>query len=219
MHLLRMFIFLLFPLFIFASPLSNRYAESFGHFFQQGDFLNSLQILDDWEVFEPEQKSRIMGMRAAVYLSVGKIEEGALLMDQFIHSLSAEELSDPMMNFALEVYYKALPSPSGPSLEQISFVGMARLCKQEQPSGVKLKYWFGVGQIFVGVLAAPFSAGTSTALILSGTAMVVDAASDALNNKENWERELNERQRMNPDIQQNSFFYGPPNFNLRNRSV
>ena len=70
---------------------------------------------------------------------------------------------------------------------------------------------FGVGQILVGVLAAPFSAGTSTALILSGTAMVVDAASDALNNKENWERELNDRQRMNPDVQRNSI-YSPSNF-------
>ena len=74
---------------------------------------------------------------------------------------SAEELSDPMMSFVLQVYHKALPASS---VEQVGFIGMARLCKQEQPSGVKLKYWFGVGQILVGVLAAPFSAGTSTAL-------------------------------------------------------
>ncbi|MGB7979087.1 MAG: hypothetical protein WCF19_08050 [Chlamydiales bacterium] len=113
-----------------------------------------------------------------------------------------------MMSFVLQVYHKALPASS---VEQVGFIGMARLCKQEQPSGVKLKYWFGVGQILVGVLAAPFSAGTSTALILSGTAMVVDAASDALNNKENWERELNDRQRMNPDVQRNSI-YSPSNF-------
>jgi hypothetical protein len=211
MRWLRMFIFLIFPLCIFASPLSSRYGESFVHSFQQGDFLDSLQILDEWGAFEPEQKSKITGMRAAVYLSVGQIEEGTLLMDQFIHSLSAEELSDPMMTFILQVYYKALPSSS---MEQISFTGMARLCKQEQPSGVKLKYWFGVGQILVGVLAAPFSAGTSTALILSGTAMVVDAASDALNNKENWERDLNDRQRMNPDVQRNSF-YSPSNFRMK----
>ena len=84
---------------------------------------------------------------------------------------------------------------------------------------MKLKYWFGVGQILVGVLAAPFSAGTSTALILSGAAMVVDAASDALNNKDNWERELNERQRLNPDIQRNSFFYDSANFHLRSQRI
>lgn len=94
-------------------------------------------------------------------------------------------------------------------MELVSFREAAWLCKQEQPSGLKLKYWFGVGQILVGVLAAPVSAGVSTALILSGTAMVVDAASDALNNKEIWERQLNERHWMNPDIQKNSFFYSP----------
>lgn len=208
MHFLRLFVFLLFPLFMFASPLSGRYAESFMHSFQEGQFLESLQTLDAWEAFEPEQKSKITGMRAAIYLSTGDLERGSLLMDQFIHSLSAEELSDPMMSFVLQVYYKALPASS---VAQVSFTGMARLCKQEQPSGVKLKYWFGVSQILVGVLAAPFSAGTSTALILSGTAMVVDAASDALNNKENWERDLNDRQRMNPDVQRNSF-YVPFNF-------
>jgi hypothetical protein len=104
-----------------------------------------------------------------------------------------------------------LPSSSA---AQNDFTRMAFLCKQEQPGGVKLKYWFGVGQILVGVLAAPFSAGTSTALILSGTAMVVDAASDALNNQENWERELNDRQQMNPDLQKNSF-YESSKLNLR----
>jgi len=213
MHFLRLFVFLLFPLFIFASPLSisNRYAESFIHYFQEEQFLESLQTLDEWEAFEPEQKSKITGMRAAVYLSKGDLEKGSLLMDKFIHSLSDEELLDPMMNFALQIYYKT----RSVSVKPTSLRGMAHLCKLEQPSGVKLKYWFGVGQILVGVLAAPFSAGTSTALILSGSAIVVDAASNALNNKENWERELNERQRMNPNTQKNSFFYDLSDFNLR----
>ncbi len=201
MRLLKFLAFFLFPLFAFGSSLSSQYAESFIYHFQAGQFPKSLQILDDWEVFEPEQKSKIIGMKAAVYLSAGDFERGALLMDQFTRSLSIEELSDPMMKCVLQMYYKAFP---GSSIEQISFQGIARLCKQEQPTGVKLKYWFGVGQILVGIVAAPFSAGASTALILSGAAMVVDAASDALNNKENWERELNDRQRMNPDVQRNS---------------
>ncbi len=211
MHFLRLFIFLPFPLFIFASPLSSRYAESFIHYFQEERFLESLQTLDEWETFEPEQKSKITGMRAAVYLSKGDLEKGSLLIDKFIHSLSNEELLDPMMNFALQIYYKT----RSVSVKPISLKNMAHLCKLEQPSGVKLKYWFGIGQILVGVLAAPFSAGTSTALILSGSAIVVDAASDALNNKENWEKELNERQRMNPYIHKNSFFYDLSDFNLR----
>ena len=82
-------------------------------------------------------------MRAAVYFSKGDLEKGSLLMDKFIHSLSDEELLDPMMNFALQIYYKT----RSVSVKPISLKNMAHLCKLEQPSGVKLKYWFGVGQI------------------------------------------------------------------------
>ena len=42
MRWLRSFLFLLFPLFIFASPVSSRYAESFARSFQEGQFLEGL---------------------------------------------------------------------------------------------------------------------------------------------------------------------------------
>jgi hypothetical protein len=56
---LKLFLFLLFPLFIFASPVTNEYAESFIRSFQEGNFLESLGSLDEWETFEPEQKRKI----------------------------------------------------------------------------------------------------------------------------------------------------------------
>ena len=62
-----------------------------------------------------------------------------------------------------------------------------------------MKYWFGVAQIVAGCIAAPFSEGTSTALIMSGAAIVVSATSDSLNNMENWEQDLNRRQGMSPE--------------------
>ena len=83
------------------------------------------------------------------------------------------------------------------------------LCKRKQPKGTSLKYWLGVTQIVVGCIAAPFSAGLSTALISTGLAFTADAVCDSLNNMDQWERELNDRQRItpeniNPPIQQNS---------------
>jgi len=62
MRLLTLFAFWLFPLFIFASPLSSHYAESLLQHFQAGQFSDSLRILDEWETFEPEQGSKIIGM-------------------------------------------------------------------------------------------------------------------------------------------------------------
>jgi hypothetical protein len=79
MRLLKLLAFFLFPLFVFGSPLSSQYVESFIYHFQAEEFPESLQILDDWEVFEPEQKSKIIGMKAAVYLSTGDFERGSLI--------------------------------------------------------------------------------------------------------------------------------------------
>ena len=72
-------------------------------------------------------------------------------------------------------------------------------CKGKQPRGTRFQYWVGVAQIVAGCIAAPFSGGTSAILISMGTATVISAASDCLNNIEDWENELNRRQRISPD--------------------
>lgn len=202
---MRYLFILLFPVFAFTS-FDDYYIQSFADHFQRGDFTESLEILERWETLQPPHGNRILGMKAAVYLAQGDLEKSKILMDECVKHFESNEISDPLLLGIITMYYKSLENTSENFLMPI---GLFQLCKQGQPKGVKLKYWFGVGQIVVGVLAVPFSAGTSTSLILSGTAMVVDAASDAINNKENWERNLNERQRINPDIQNNSFSIDP----------
>jgi len=206
MNISKFFFILFFPVLAFAS-LDDYYAQSFVDHFRERRFNESLELLEHWETSQPSHRDRILGMKAAVYLAMGDLEKSRTFMDECIQNLELENISDPLLNDIFQMYYRALentpedlPAPNG----------LARLCKHEQPKGIKLKYWFGVGQILVGMLALPFSAGTSTALILSGAAMVVDAASDALTNKENWERDLNERQRINPDFQNNSFLHRSP---------
>jgi len=157
----RLLFFLFFPLSIFASSLSGHYAQFFVTSLQQGHFSESLQTLNEWEAFEPEQTTKITGMKAAVHLSMGDLEIGIKLMEQFIRNLSDKELSDPMMHFVLGLYHRVFPIRT----ELINIKEIVFLCNHEQPTGVKLRYWFGVGQILAGILAAPFSGGTSTALL------------------------------------------------------
>ncbi|MCB1109868.1 MAG: hypothetical protein KDK64_02715 [Chlamydiia bacterium] len=64
---------------------------------------------------------------------------------------------------------------------------------------MKIKYWFGVAQIVAACVVAPFNPPVAGALAISGINTTVQAAGEALDNKENWERNLNERQNMNPD--------------------
>jgi len=73
------------------------------------------------------------------------------------------------------------------------------LCKGKQPKGVKIKYWFGIAQIAAACFVAPFSPPAAAALALSGINTTVQAAGEALDNKEQWERNLNGRQRITPD--------------------
>ena len=76
---------------------------------------------------------------------------------------------------------------------------MIMLCGGKQPKGVKVKYWFGIAQIVAAVVVAPFNPPAAGALALSGLNNTIQAAGDAMDNKEEWERNLNDRQHMGPD--------------------
>lgn len=192
---MKFLLILFFPVFLLAYS-DESYLQSFAESFQKGNFIKSLEILDEWEIFQPSHSNRILGMKAAVLLANGKTKESKSLMDECISNLDSDEISNPLFLEIIRVYYCSLEEFPNDLLVPISFF---QLCKHEQPKGLKWKYWLGVGQIVVGILAVPISAGTSSTLIISGTAMVVDAATDALNNKECWEKDLNQRQRIKPE--------------------
>jgi len=151
MRFMKLFVFFLFPLFVFASLQSNRYAESFVHYFQEGNFSESLRLLDEWEFLEPEERNKIIGMRAAIFLSTGDFEKGALFMDKFAQNLSTEELSNPMINFALRLYEKAFSVSLIEPFQEIPCV-----CERGLPAGMQLKYGVGMGQVLVDILMLPF---------------------------------------------------------------
>jgi hypothetical protein len=195
-------LFVLFLPAIIFSYSDEDYIQSFAHSFQEGKFDEGLLILEEWELSQPLHRGRILGMKAAVYLSMGAREKSKAFMDECLQNLETESAPDPLLEDVIKMYYKALEETTTGLISTNALIG---LCNFEQPTGVKLRYWFGIGQMLAGVLAAPFSLGASTALILSGGAMVIDAAADAIDNKHNWERDLDQRQRINPDFQNNSF--------------
>ena len=64
---------------------------------------------------------------------------------------------------------------------------------------MKVKYWFGIAQIVAACFVAPFNPPAAGALALSGINTTAQAAGEALDNKEQWKQNLNERQRMTPN--------------------
>lgn len=100
-----------------------------------------------------EETCKINGMRAAIFLCTGDFEKGSLFMNKFAQNLSAEELSNPMMNFGVRLYENAF---SASLIEPVIFEEIPCLCKRELTTGMKLKYGVGVGQVLADILVAPF---------------------------------------------------------------
>jgi len=68
--------------------------------------------------------------------------------------------------------------------------------KFDQPKGVKIRYWVGVGQIIAGILTTPFSGGAGGTLIVLGIAATLSAAGEAMDNQDEWQKKLDRNERI-----------------------
>lgn len=195
--LIAIIIFL--PVLIFAN-MKEEYIELFGEKFAALKIDKCKEILDEWEVNSPEDQGVITGLRAALILAEGDIQSSSLMMEGALGMMVGKTMSQKTADTIREYYQKALDFMD----EEMEILSSnhrpyIELCKRKQPKGTRFQYWVGVAQIVAGCIAAPFSGGTSAILISMGTATVISAASDCLNNIEDWENELNRRQRISPD--------------------
>jgi hypothetical protein len=147
------FIFIL-PLFAFASSSSNPYAECFIYNFRESNFTQSSRLLDEWEFMEPAEKNKINGLRAAIFLAAGALDEGALFIGKFAQNLSAEELANPMINFVIRLYEHVF---SVSLLESAFLHEIPCLCEREKNEETKLKCAIGIAKILADFLANPLA--------------------------------------------------------------
>lgn len=194
----KLFLTLLYLPLLLCADIREEYAETFGGKFSSNDLEECFDILNDWERTLPEDYWTVQGLKACVLLGKGEIEESTEMMDNALCHMEGDFISSKTANIIRDYYDKAW---NFDITEEISPVSLNQdikieLCTGRQPKGVKIRYWLGIAQIVAGCVAAPFSAGTSLTLITSGVAMTVSAASDAIDNKAEWEDNLNRRQRM-----------------------
>ena len=198
----KLFFFLfLTPLFLTAC-VDSEYLREFSYSLQDQNYEECTRILSIWNRANPSVSAYAKGLEGAVSLAKGELEKSIQLIDESAIELMKQGVPEETIECILDWKEKAINFKE-PSLNHVSLKSKSPphvfLCKKQQPKGVKLKYWFGVAQIVAGCIAAPFSGGTSTALIMSGAAIVVSATSDSLNNMENWEQDLNRRQGMSTE--------------------
>lgn len=204
-----LFLSLVSPFCIFSGESEN-YLNEVSFFINNGNIPECLRVISDWEITSPQDQHQIDGIKGSVYISIGDLEGGMGLMAKFIEDLSVEERNDPLINSMIGCYYNGVAV--GLTLNTDGMNNYQQ-CRYKQPTGVKVRYWCGLGQVLTGMLVTPFNPAAGSALIASGSAMLFDASCDALDNKDRWKRELQERQRTNPDYQMNSFFGGKDQLN------
>ncbi|EKE08347.1 MAG: hypothetical protein ACD_17C00217G0001 [uncultured bacterium] len=194
---------MLFPLFAFSFPIDEYFAETLSHKIQYRDFQGGLAIIEAWEQMHPDLGNRVLAMKASIYLSQGDLEKGGYYMSHFINCLSEMEKNEPLMAFVINSYHKGVLCTIFSFIENQA---TANLCGVEQPPGVKVRFWLGLGQILAGLALMPFNPPAGITLIGVGAPMLIDASCDALDNKAECERNLRERQNMNGEVQKNSNF-------------
>ncbi|NGX50798.1 MAG: hypothetical protein K1060chlam2_00649 [Chlamydiae bacterium] len=215
MSLFKLFIVLFFTPFLLFSSSDSNYAYSFAGKLNEQDYEECYRLIEEWERANPDIFSHLKALKGMVKLAEGKLNECRKLMDESLEELKFQGIPEETLQFITLWYEKALYfEEDGERTDSIHLSlnnssPQVFLCKKKQPKGVRFKYWLGVAQIVAGCVIAPFSGGAGGALILSGVAIAGSATADSLNNMEEWERNLDDRQRMDPDdtppTQNNSF--------------
>lgn len=188
------------PFFAWSSTSQNDledYANDFAECLRTQNTFEGRKILQIWESEYPENSACIKGLYSVLYLLEGDLFFSIDLMKQAQQELYNKGFPSFLLSMISDLYAQ---------LEEDGFLStegrqspMINLCKGKQPPGVKFKFWIGVAQVAGGCLIMPISPVAGAALIGSGVGCVIDATSTALDNKEQWEMELNQRQQIDPD--------------------
>lgn len=188
------------PFIVCASSFSNdleSYANDFAECLKTQSTLEGWTILKEWEKEHPENFASIKGLSSVLHLLEGDLFLSISLMKEAQEELYNEGFPPNLLNMINELYTHLEKDSILFSYENDNQT--ITLCGGTQPRGVKFKFWIGVAQITGGCLLMPISPVAGVALIGAGAGCVIDATASALDNKEQWENELNQRQRIGPE--------------------
>lgn len=173
--------------------------EEFSNLLNTNKLDDCLELLDNFESKNAISKGVIQGLRSSVFLAKFDFIQSKKCLEESVCFLAEEGFEKKVID---ELEHLIINISSEISLNQYDFENHIKLIGDEfqQPKGVKIRYWFGIAQIAAGMLLVPFSSGISTSLILSGVGMTASAAADAVDNKEYWEKNLNERQNIGREL-------------------
>jgi hypothetical protein len=158
-------------------------------------------VLNRWYEKSPQDVAYINGMCATLYLMDGQLKKSKEIMQTACAQLSQTSFPKELLDTIIELFI-SLPNDTIDNTYEVEnslASGRLHLCKRKQSKGIRFKFWVGVAQVVGGCIMMPFNPVAGGALIGAGASCVIDATSDALDNKERWEQELNDRQGITPE--------------------
>ena len=183
---------LLFPILMFAD-INEEYSELFSQSLVEEKFEECEEILRDWEENCTPGIGQISALKASLLFCKGEMEKGEVYLEEAFNNIPEIYLS----SFTKSIIRKMVEQSPLLALtaKNISYPHIT-LCKRKQPKGLSFRYWFGVAQVVVGCVVAPFNPPAGGGLIATGVSTIVHASADCLDNMEKWEREERERQKI-----------------------
>lgn len=187
-----LFLFFLFPFFL-SAEINQDFSEAFSKYMFEQDFDRCDEILFEWKLYNTLPHSSYEMLKACLCFARGEIEEGKRIFHKNI-----EAIPDSFLDFLINLIENDPPEFSEIT-EVCSFNGFTHLCKKTQPRRIKVVYWLGVTKIVAGCIAMPFNPTVGMNLIGAGITAVTVVSAEALDNKDEWEKNLNDRQKMTPN--------------------
>jgi len=194
----------------FFDSIARDHLEVFTQSFSEKNYERCLQVLDQWEEQQDDTHiGTILGLRSSVFLARGEFEKSFNMMHKSLCFLEDLGLSESDLAFIQELYCsESFQTELSEELSEnlMSFGNSMTpflLCKnkRKQPRGVRLKFWGGVAGIVAGCLTMPFNPAAGLILIGGGSKYVFDATTESLDNQDDWERELDDRQKIGSDLE------------------
>ncbi len=203
-----LFFILLIPVFAFCNFTKDEIIQEFSTALLELDVERANHALYQWETYFPEDKEGAEVCRSFLLLSDGKINEGKELFEDNFAKIKDQLGSLTHQEQVRAMFYYCLGYSEETFLNTAAFPNdgfKVFLCKGRTRFW-KLKAFTGALLTATGVVVSAFNPLAGGSLIASGVPMFIQGIEDTLDEHDDFERKLRERQKMEAELNRAAFY-------------
>lgn len=203
-----LFFILLVPAFAFCNFTKDEIIQEFSRALLEIDIEEASRALYNWEDYFPEDKDGAEVCRSFLLLSEGRINEARELFENNFAKVKGQLGSLASQEQVRAMFYYCLSYSEETFLNTTSFSNngfKVFLCKGRTRFW-KFKAFTGALLTATGVVVAAFNPLAGGSLIASGVPMFIQGIEDTLDEHDDFEKKLRERQRMEVDLNRPAFY-------------